>query len=188
MEKTNEYANFVRSVLLWDKLKKDYYKGDVLISMDLRFAQRFLTSTSGLVLLWGLANIIVIPIIIAIVASISLGMGLGIIYSIIFVLVDFYILGRSSVDLEKTFHLLMTLTGIVFVFLVASLESEIFMPLSWSLIACWLCYFYYLYIGRAIIKQYLFKDYNIFLYFVENLIVRITTKEGQEIKFIIEDK
>ena len=35
--------------------------------------------------------------------------------------------------------------------------------------------------------KYLFKDYNLFLYFIENSLVRITDKEGKELNFVIKD-
>lgn len=185
-ETKNKYTDYVSSILLWNQLKNEYTNGNILIGVDMRFAQKFLTSNSILVLLWGLANIIVIPIVVAIIASTSYGIGLGIIYSAVFVLIDFYVLGRASMDLDKTFNLLMILTGIV-VFAIAILSFKNSIPLICSLIACWLCYFYYLYIGRVIIKNYLLKDYNTFLYFIENLLVHITNKNGEEINFIVND-
>ena len=187
MENNNKYNEFTKSLLFWHNLKSEYINGNIFIGVNMRYANRIIMSNSILILLWSLANLIVIPLIVSIFACNLYGIGLGLLFSLIFILIDFFIFGRASVDLDKTFDILMILSGIVILIIIFVLPLEFCIPFILGLLACWLCYFYYFYIGRAIIKKYLFKDYNLFLYFIENSLVRITDKEGKELNFVIKD-
>lgn len=176
-EDKKETENFVKAILLWKTYCDEYHKGNILVSIEMRLAQRNLINTSVFWLLWALSNIIIFPIITAILAVVEFGLGYGILFTIAFVLIYFYIYGRAAIDLDGTFNILMWLTGIVIV--ISIFSEQLIGSLSWALIFCWLCYVYYNRIGRTIINKYVLKDFDSFIVLVNNNVIHLKTKDGE---------
>lgn len=137
-------------------------------------------NTSSLALLCSLAITIIFPIIIAIFSATIYGVLGGIAYSIVFIIVYFLIYGQASVNLNRTFDVLMILSAIV-IFISVSMTFELAIPFYMSLVACWLIYLYVYYIGKTIINKYALKSFDMFTFLASTNIVHVQDRNGNVI-------
>lgn len=149
----------------FESLKKDYYDGNILISIKLDKAREFLINKIYYKPAIVLYFLIYIFLIISCTFSFVALKWLGILYLIIFPLIWFGFMGSSSISKEKTHNQNILYYGIALsIFLGVIFNIKIAILMLMSTITLYLSYYLYQFCARVVIDKFIFKDVEMFKY------------------------